>query len=401
MKRHTHSRISRRGFLQAATGVAGAFALGNRAIARRLVLVAAGERNPISQVEWIVYDTGLRDSLDEPLHRCAVRITTTAGVQGWADFESWTAPDAWATQRIRDILLGQDPADHDTFWTLLYQHGIPLPTLSAVDVALWDLRGRIEGRPVHDLLGTQRQEVAAYVCTGFNLAGPSEYADFALACKARGLQGVKIQSDAGSHDQDMAVYAAVREAVGPDFVCIAGGAAAYTFDQALSVGKLLDELGYAWFQSPMPEHGAWVSQYAALANELQTPLCAPESDPGSYESRITWFDRGACDIPRFDVHRGGLTACTRLAWACQARGIPLSLNNVGPDAYAHLQLAGATDDTLLPYIELLAIPDEPTGLPGRAAPGPVLDEQGYVAIPQTPGMGIDLDWQYIFTHRPD
>jgi L-alanine-DL-glutamate epimerase-like enolase superfamily enzyme len=379
--------------------MAGTLALGHRALALRLLLVASGQTAPISQVEWVVYDTGMRDPADEPVHRCAVRITTTAGTQGWADFEGWTAPDAQAAQLIRDILLGQDPAGHENLWQQLYQHGLPLATLGAVDVALWDLRGRIEGEPVHVLLSAKRQKVKSYVSTGLNLGDPAAYAEFAVACQTKGIHGVKVRPGGSSPENDIAVYSAVRQAVGPEFTCIAGGAATYTSEQALSVGRVLDELGYAWYQSPMPENDEWVGRYVTLAGELETSVCAPETDPGSYESRVTWLERGACDIPCIDVHHGGLTACVQLALACESRGAPLELRNVGPDAYAHLPLAGASDESLLTHIELLSSSQETSTLPGRATPELVCDEQGYVAIRQAAGMGLELDWKYIFTHR--
>ncbi len=399
MNRYTHNRMRRRTFLQAVGSMAGVLVLGRRVWAERLVLVAVGSTTPISQVEWVLYDTGLQDSNSQPLRRCALRLTTTAGVQGWADFEARTAPDDQTARLIKDILLGRDLADHESIWQQLYEQGIPLDTLSAVDIALWDLRGRTEGQPVHALLGTKRQKIGSYVSTGFYLSGPSEYAAFATTCKERGAQGVKVEADAGSSAQDIAIYSAVREAVGPDFMCIASGAAAYTSEQALQVGLRLDELGYAWYQSPMPENDAWIGSYATLVGEIETPVVAPESDPGSYQSRITWIERAACDIPCIDAHHGGLTACVQLARACEARGIRVALNNVGPDAYAHLQLAGAADESLLTHIELLSLSPEPSTLPGRTTPEPVFDEQGCVAIPQAPGMGLELDWKYIFTHR--
>lgn len=411
MSQDTRRRMDRRSFLRAAGGMAGALAWGRSALARRLLLVTAGQTSPISQVEWILYDTGLLEAAGTPRRRCALRLTTTGGAQGWADFESWTAPVGQTVYLIKDILLGQDPADHEAVWLQLHQQGVPLATLSAIDVALWDLRGRLEGQPVHALLGTRRDKAKSLVGTGFNLGEPPAYAEFASACQAKNIHGVKVQPyvtrdtpandvpGTGFPDQDMAVYSAVHDAVGPDLACIAGSPAAYTYEQALQVGRCLDDLGYAWYQSPMPEDDLRIGQYVTLAGEIQTPVSAPQADPGSYQSRITWFERGACDIPCIDVHHGGLTACLYLASACAERGIPLNLNGVGPDAYAHLQLAGATDETLLEYVELRSLSQEPATMPGRTTPEPTFDEQGYVAVPQGLGMGVELDWKYIFTHR--
>jgi L-alanine-DL-glutamate epimerase-like enolase superfamily enzyme len=410
MNGHVGGRMNRRRFLRAAGCAAGTLVLGTRALARHLLLVAVGETPPISQIEWILYDTALPDFGNEPLRRCALRLTTTSGAQGWSDFEGWTAPNNQTAQLIRNALIGRDPASHDSVWRQLYEEGVSPSTLGAVDVALWDLRGRIQGQPVHALLGTKRWKAKSYVSTGFNLEEPTSYAEYASACKARGVHGVKVQPhieratpdalpEAGSPDRDMAAYTAVREAVGPDFTCVADGGGAYSYDQALRVGRLLDDLGYAWYESPMPETNEWLDRYTALASELRTPVCAPEAEPDSYESRVAWIEKQACDIARIDVHHGGFTACVQLASACESKGIPLELHNVGSDAYSHLQLIGATDETLIKHVEMLSLAQEASPLPGRITPEPTFDGQGYVAVPETPGMGLELNWKYIFTHR--
>jgi L-alanine-DL-glutamate epimerase-like enolase superfamily enzyme len=411
MSRHTDGSMNRRGLLRAAGCAAGTWVLGKCAVARRLVLVKTGETPRIGEIEWIVYDTGLQGADDQPAERCAVRITATSGVQGWADFPGWTAPDDGTARLIRDTLLGQDLEGRGNIWRQLYQNGLSLGTLGAVDVALWDLRGRMDDKPVHGLLGTQRQKVKTYVSSGLNLGEPARYADYAVACKEMGVHGVKVRPyiewGAGTNgpvnatfpDKDMAAYKAVREAVGRDYACMADNGGTYTFDQALRVGRLLDELGYAWYESPMPENDAWVDRYVALARELRTPICAPQTHPGSYGPRLAWIERAACDICRIDVHLGGFTACLELALACEAAGMPLELHSVGPDAYPHLQLIGATTESLIEYLEVLSLSQETHIQPGRATLEPVFDEQGYMAIPNTPGMGLELDWKYIFTHR--
>lgn len=399
MNQNHHNEISRRSLLRIAGGIAGTVLTANSALARRLILVASTPDAPISQVEWILYDTGRLDALDAPVHRCAVRLTTTAGKQGWADFDSWVAPDGQMAALVESILLGQDPANHESLWKQLYGQAVPIGALSAVDVALWDLRARIEGKPVHSLLGTKRESLPGYVSSGSLSAGPTAYADFAVACKEREVAGVKVQPTTGNPVSDLAVYEAVRGAVGPDFACFAGGPGTYTAEQALQVGQGLDPLGYAWYQSPMPESDESITSYVTLAEALETPICAPKDAPGSYQSRLAWIEQEACDIACIDVHHGGFTACLQLAAVCQSEGIALELPNIGPDAYAHLQLAAASDATTLPRLELLSLSQEPDTLPGRVTPEPVFGEDGHIAIPQTVGMGLELDWKYIFTHR--
>ncbi|MEN6428296.1 MAG: enolase C-terminal domain-like protein [Phycisphaerales bacterium] len=400
--------MNRRSFLKTAGFVA---AMGNYASARVLILLNIRETTTVSRIEWFLYGTGLQDTQDQPDRRCALRITAEPGIHGWADVPGWTMPDAETAGAIRSRLLGREIGSPSAIWRELYEAGLPLGVLGAVDIALWDLLGRVKNKPVHALLGTQREAVKTYVTTPFNLGDPGRYAQHALACKQAGVHGCKIRpySDSGIGstgseglafpDRDMAVYQAVREAVGPDFACMADNGGVYTLDQALRVGGLLDDLTYEWFESPMPETEAWRERYIALAERLKTPVCAPEALADSYPPRVAWLSSRACDIGRIDASLGGFTPCIELARACESLGARLELRDLGLDAYPHLQLMAATPETLVKYVELSSVPSETRIHPGRNTPEPVVDQQGDVQFPQTPGMGIELDWDYIYAHR--
>jgi len=402
---------NRRSFLKG-LGSAGVFLLaGSSAPARSFLVIGGGDHSSIASIEWVPYQTGRQQSDNQPESRCAVRITTASGIQGWADLAGLTMPDHDGARLIRDLVLGRDPGEHDVIWRQLFQQDVSLGALAAVDVALWDLLGRMEEKPVHALIGTHREQAKTCVSTGFNLPDAQKYAEYAVACKEAGIHACKIQpfvgwggghgglTNAGYPDNDMAAYKAVRDAVGPDYPCMADNSCSYTFDEAVRVGRVLDELGYAWYQSPMPEADDWLDRYVALAAQTRTPICAPATHPSTYLDRVSWIAAKACDVACIDVLRGGFTACAEFALACKAAGIPLALPNLGRDAYPHLQLIGVTDPSLIGYAELLSLSRETRVEPGRTTPEPVPNEQGSVAIPQTPGMGVELDWKYIYSHR--
>jgi len=411
MNRHGNRQMDRRVFLRVAGCAAGVAFWPGWASGRRLVLLETGGDELISRIEWIPYDAGTRGPNEQAQQRCAVRITTNHGAQGWADFSIWAAPEQATALLIRDALVGQAPGDHDNLWRDLYESGVTLETLGAVDVALWDLRGRMAGKPVHALLGAKREKVRTYLSTGHNFGEPGSYAQYATECKEAGVGGIKIQpyvewgagrngmADAGFPDKDMAAYRAVREAVGADYPCMADNYGTYTLDEALRVGRLLDELGFAWYESPMPETEAWSDRYVNLARELRTPICGPEMHPGSFEARVAWMERGACDVARIGVHHGGFSACLQLARACESAGVRLDLHNVSPDAYGDLQLIATTSETVIGWREIHSLSQSQRVVPGRTTPEPAFDGEGYLAIPTTPGMGVELDWPYIFRHR--
>ncbi len=400
--------MNRRSFLKIA-GLAAA--LGGSAAARTLVLLNIRETITISRIEWFLYKTGLSASGDEPDLRCAVRITAACGIQGWADVSDATMPDAQTARAVSSLLAGRQIDLPSAIWRELYEAGLPLGVLGAVDIALWDLLGRVENKPVHAMLGSRRQQIPAYITTEVNLGDAGRYVQYAQACKQAGLHGCKIRpywdsgigatgsEGKGFPDRDMEVYQAVREAVGADFACMADNSGAYTFDEALRVGELLDELQYEWFESPMPETEAWREQYSALAGQVKTPICAPESLAESYPTRVVWLASKACDIARIDASLGGLTPCIELANTCETLGARLELHDIGLDAYPHLQLMAATSESVVKYVEVSSLSREAQIRPGRTTAEPVPDEQGFVAIPQIAGMGLELDWQYIVTHR--
>lgn len=392
-------RMNRRSFLKTLASAGAFIVAGDSAPARTLLVLGVREFSQVSGIEWILYETDRLGPDNRPRRRCVVRVTSTDGVQGWADFTDAAMPGRTEMNSVRSILLGRDVMECGMVWRQFYEAGIPLDILAAVDVALWDLLGRLEGKPTHALLQTRRQSVQVCAGTGSNLGAPQAYAEYVLACKEKGISACRIQPYIGSSDRDIAVYTAVRDAVGADYPCVAGGLRSYTLDEARHVGLILDELAYKWYESPMPEDDSWRDRYVALTSQVKIPVCAPVSHPDSYPSRVSWIAAKACDLSGMSVLRGGFTACMELASACEAAGIPLQLPDAGPDNYPHLQVIAATAPSLIEYFDWSSPSREPVTLPGRATPEPVCDEQGCVAIPQTPGMGVELDWKYIAIHR--
>lgn len=367
----------------------------------------------IQRTEWFAYrgtDRHLKAS-----DRLALRLTAADDAQGWSDFSYRSDMRDWLP---RLQLTGRDATQIDLLWDELYAAGTPLDLLASVDVALWDLRGRQQGKPVHSILGSQRDRVKVYVHTPFNLGGPDVYAGYAADWKREGFHGFKVHPTItwgatwndprfGKPDEDLAIYRAVREAVGPgtEYALTTDNYNTYDYDTALRVGRVVEELGYKWYESPMPETDEWIDRYVALRRALNVPVCAPECAPGSWEVRARWIDRGACDISRIDIYMGGFTPCVRLAEKCRQAGIPLELHTFGE--FYHLQLLGATPESLVEYMESgttwrdgVLMPESSRRVGeilkrGWLTPEPLADAQGYMAIPQTPGMGVELDWEWI------
>lgn len=314
--------------------------------------------------------------------------------------------------RFKNLLLGQDPFDREKFWHWMWVANVSENLLSVIDMALWDLQARYFGVPLYKLLGGCREKVKAYASTYPNMGTPEEYAQHALDCKRRGYTHYKIhpyyfwdpvtkQPDPGrpSHiKQDIEVCYAVREAVGDDMVLSFDPWGTYrTYEEAYQVGRVLEKLNFYWYEHPMPEYR--VASYEKLCRELEIPILSPEIAAGSIYTRAEWIRRGASDMTRMDVLRGGITGQKKMAAIAEAFGVKCEVHMSG---FANLQILGSTSEDVCEYYErgLLAPGlDYDQVPPYLHALGDPMDEEGYVHLPQAPGMGYEINWEYIEENR--
>ncbi len=311
--------------------------------------------------------------------------------------------------RILPLLKGHDPLDREMVWKWLWVANIPENVASVIDNALWDLAGRAFNQPVYKLMGgAGREKVKAYASTYPNIGVPRVYAEHALTCKNEGYQAYKIhphyfwnpatgQPTPGRPSNikaDIETCHLVREAVGPDYVLMFDPWGTYmTMEEAIKVGRELEKLDFYWYEHPMPEYR--VESYVRLSRELSIPILSPEIIAGGVFSRAEWILRGAGDMSRIDVVRGGITGARKTAIVCEAYGLRCEMHMAG---WGNLQVIGATSEDTSEYYEkgLLA--------PGvdYDAPHPYLrntcdkiDAEGFVHMPTGPGMGYEIVWDYI------
>ena len=314
--------------------------------------------------------------------------------------------------RIRSLVLGQDPFDRERFWHWLWVANVDENLISVLDMALWDLQARAFGLPVYKLLGGCRDRVKAYASTYPNMGTPEDYAEHALECRRRGYTHYKIhpyyfwdpvrrQPDPGrpSHiEQDIEVCRAVREAVGDSMVLSFDPWGTYrTYEEAYRVGRVLEELDFYWYEHPMSEYR--VSAYEKLCRSLDIPILSPEIAAGSLYTRADWVLRGASDISRIDVLRGGITGVKKMAAVCEAYGVRCEIHMSG---FANLHALGSTSEDVCEYYERgLVAPglDYEAPPPYLEAIGDPMDDEGYVLLPQEPGMGYRIVWDYIEDNR--
>jgi L-alanine-DL-glutamate epimerase-like enolase superfamily enzyme len=331
------------------------------------------------------------------------RVRTSAGADGhcFGGSEETVAV-------ARRLLVGLDPFDRETFHervrrsARLEWQALSGRMVGVLDQALWDVAGRLTGLPAHKLLGAARDRVPAYASTmcGDDIPGglesPEAYAAFAAACLARGYRAFKLHTWMPPHGpdlrRDIAACRAVRDAVGPDVKLMLDPFHHYTREEALYLGRALEELGFHWLEEPMDEHG--VSSYAWLCSRLDLPICGPESLGGGAVTRAEWIQRGAADILRTGLEHGGITSIVKTAHLCEAFGLRLELHGGGAGT---LQALGAMAIPGELYERGLLHPllDYDAERPWLRTPDDAIDAEGVVRVPTGPGLGQDIDWGYI------
>jgi L-alanine-DL-glutamate epimerase-like enolase superfamily enzyme len=364
------------------------------------------------------WDTGHARPIPElRMRQTVTTIHTDEGVSGHylggafhgIDNDGLTVSDQEiVTGRIRFLLLGQDPLDREMVWKWLWVANLPEHVASVIDNALWDLAGRWFNAPVYKLMGGARNKVKSYASTFPNIGQPRDYAEHALQCKADRYHAYKIhphyfwnpetrQPTPGRPSNiraDIETIHLVREAVGPDYVLMYDPWGTYmTMEEALQVGRELEKANYYWYEHPMPEYRP--ETYVRLCRELTIPILSPEIAVGGVFTRADWMLRGASDMTRIDTIRGGITGARKTAIVAEAFGQRCEYHVGG---WANLQVIGATSEDTSEYYEKgLMAPglDIDAPVPYLAQTCDRLDEAGFITVPDRPGLGYDIVWDYV------
>lgn len=322
-------------------------------------------------------------------------IRTDDGVDGHAFLGSASRGGHLDAQSLIDHLkpqlMGQNPLDRERLNRAMHKRSraTTLRAIGAMDVALWDIGGKIAGLPIHRLIGGARNNLPAYASSP-TLSSPEVYVEQALEFKAAGWAAYKIHPPT-EWRTDIEVCRAVREAVGDDFTLMLDSTWAYDYPQALRVGHAIEALGYYWYEDPLAEQDLY--NCVKLRHQLGIPILATEYSPGGFLGYAPWILQRATDYLRGDVAvKGGITACLKAAHLAEAFGMNFeihhggnSLNNV---ANLHVSLAISNCE----FFEVL-LPD------GAQKYGLVedieVDRGGLVHAPMNPGLGAEIDFDLI------
>jgi L-alanine-DL-glutamate epimerase-like enolase superfamily enzyme len=301
-----------------------------------------------------------------------------------------------------DLVLGEDPRRHEHLWQRMYRttvrfgrSGTAVCALSALDIACWDLHGRAEGKPVHELLGGRTQtSVPCYASRLYALEDLDELADEARGYVAQGFTRLKQRFGFGPRDgaagmrRNVELVRTVREAVGGEVELAADAYMGWDVGYALELAKRLRDYELAWIEEPLLPHD--LPGYVELKCRCpwQRWSCG-EHAYTKWEFREL-IERRAVDILQPDVNRaGGLTEALKICALAEAADLPV----VPHSNEAHnLHLVFSRSPAVCPLVEYFPNVEPDTGneLFWKLFAGNPQAEHGSLRPPESPGLGVEL-----------
>ncbi len=319
-----------------------------------------------------------------------LRILTDAGVEGMSGYRAGAD-----LNEIKYQLVGEDPLDRERIWQKFWRN---LRTshlgfaIGPVDCALWDLLGQVTNLPVYKLLGAIRDKLPAYAST-VTVDSLEEYMDLADASLEKGYKAIKLHAW-GRLQEDAELCHELRRHVGDDIVLMYDASSMFNlYEDAVWFGRQLEEANFYWYEEPMDHFN--ITVLARLAAELDIPLAVAEATFGGPFDALAQIQTGAADIiltGATDPFKGGITGVMKTAHICEGFGMMAALHG---GSIANLHAGCAIYNTK--YFERL-VPETYYTPPGIRDASTEIDSEGFARPWDTPGLGIEVDWDWVNKH---
>jgi L-rhamnonate dehydratase len=372
----------------------------------------------IADVEVLILDSGVEygqpcgedGERAGPRHICVIRVTTEDGLAGYADVDShpWVVksivearphiPDFCSG--LRDAVVGMSASDPLSAWQAMYQaswyhgrRGAAMHAISGIDIAIWDLAGKLASCSVAELLGGRRRESArAYASTLFR-SDPEEMRAAVRSYRDRGFTAMKFGWGSWGEDpqRDRELFAAARDEAGPDIDLMVDG---YLGDDVVGKVKALEPLAPYWVEEALPADRP--DELAALGRSTSLRIASGEQLGGVSEFAELLREDGV-SVVQPDLSRcGGFTALREIAALARAKDCL-----VVPHSWSSHLLTAATLQAVawLDPEPLIEVSTSATGVVSELAPLDLALSEGRVSIPTGPGLGVEVDPAAIERYR--
>lgn len=340
-----------------------------------------------------------------------VEVSTDEGVTGWGEAlcQGLQPPEIAAAavlSALKPLALGADPLQPEVLWHRMYHQtrdyglkGAVIGAISGVDIALWDICGKVRRAPVAVLLGGMfRERVQAYATGFYRIRGQGEAARLAqeaAAHYASGFRAMKVKLGFGVED-DLAVMRAVREATRTlAYQAMIDTNHAYGVAEAIRLGRGIEDMGWTlrWYEEPVTQED--LDGYGEVRRALATPIAGGENEFTLFGFREL-FARRAVDIAQPDIcAAGGFTGCRHIAALAHAHGVQVNPHVWGSAVgqAASLQWIAAlpaAHHSLNAQQPLLEFDTSSHPFREHLTDAPLRHKDGWVEVPQRPGLGIEV-----------
>jgi len=340
-----------------------------------------------------------------------VEVSTDEGITGLGEALAYRSGGVVeGVNALRQQVVGEDPFDVEMLWERMYRQGGVLPSISGIEMALWDIIGKSLKTPVYNLFGGRcRDRVRVYVDGFFRGASykPEEYAQKAVETVKEGFTALKMDIDGplpsvhtmersisrGDLRYTLDMVEAVRSAVGRDVDLAVDLHGSFNTTTAITLAKKLEKYDLMWIEDPVPSGNA--TTMAKVAEAVETPICTGELLNTRYEFREL-LERQAADIIMPDVARtGGISEMKKIATMADTYYIPVAPHNmVSPVAtMASVHLCACIPNFLILEFQLGDVPWR-----DKMLKHPLTIKDGHIELPTGPGLGALLNKEVTDKH---
>ncbi|MHB1355689.1 MAG: enolase C-terminal domain-like protein [Anaerolineae bacterium] len=368
-----------------------------------------GVGNPLVTPSSIFYEPQVgRQPGGSPIAAIIVQVLTDTGLSGVGTVGGAAGHALYTIQNhLKYVVLNQNPFDVEVLWERMFREsinygrkGMVLEAISAIDIALWDIMGKATGQPVYNLLGGKtRSKIRAYASRLYATEDLDALAAEAQSYLDQGFTAMKQRFGYGPRQglagmrKNVELVRTVREVIGPDIELASDAYMGWDVPYAIRMTRMLEDAGLnlAWVEEPvMPDD---IAGYAEIAAAVETPISGGEHEFTRYGFRQL-IGEYAVDIVQLDVNRvGGITEARKIWAMAAAYDLPV-LPHAGQMHNYHLIISHMNSPITEYFPPPEGIPDG-NELFWSLFEGEPRVKDGYITLPDAPGLGLEPDWQLV------
>jgi L-rhamnonate dehydratase len=355
----------------------------------------------------------VKEQCDSGQDALVVKVETDAGITGLGEVDSQPMAAKWVidgpfshttTSGLAHLLIGEDPFKTEYLWEKMYRaniysgrRGIAIHAMSGIDMALWDIKGKALQMPVWKVLGGGfHSKIRCYASSLFG-ATPQETGERARSFAGQGFTAVKFGWDPMGQNErtDRALVTEARKGLGDDIDLLIDAGLAWDAKTAIQRAEVFKQSNIFWLEEPLRPDD--YDGYRKLSEATTVRIAAGEEESNRL-SYLDLMDRGRIDVVQVDLTRcGGFTEGMKIASLAADRGLPVA--NHGFTTYINVAAALHWINAIPNALICEFVAEAGTTLRDQITKNPIRAKDGFLDIPQEPGLGIELNDEAVTKYR--